>query len=214
MVEQKTLLNVVEAAERRRSIRDYQPRPMPEEDLRKILRVAGLAPSAWNIQPWRVTVVRDPERKAKLQEAAFGQRQVGSAPVVLVVWSDMKDAMEHMDEFVHPGMPADRAEDMKATIRRVFGDMGAEAAEQWAQGQTYIFLGYLLLAISSFGYASSPMLGFDPVVRQSLARSSRKRNGPGAGRRGRGRRGGLPPPSAPAGALRQVRLIADRIRSA
>jgi len=168
MVEQKTLLNVVEAAELRRSIRDYQPRPMPEEDLREILRVAGLAPSAWNIQPWRVTVVRDPERKAKLQEAAFGQRQVGSAPVVLVVWSDMKDAMEHMDEFVHPGMPADRAEDMKATIRRVFRDMGAEAAEQWAQGQTYIFLGYLLLAISSFGYASSPMLGFDPVAVKAL----------------------------------------------
>ncbi|MEJ5170196.1 MAG: nitroreductase family protein [Fimbriimonadales bacterium] len=169
MVEQKTLLNVVQAAERRRSIRSYQQRPIPEEDLREILRVAGLAPSAWNIQPWRVTVVRDPELKARLQEAAMGQKQVGSAPAVLVVWSDMKDALDHMDDFVHPGMPAEQAEAMKSTIRSVFDGMGPQATEEWGRGQTYIFVGYLLLAISAMGYASSPMLGFDPqAVKQLL----------------------------------------------
>ncbi|MCX7801247.1 MAG: nitroreductase family protein [Fimbriimonadales bacterium] len=168
MVDQKTLLNIVQAAERRRSIRSYQDRPIPESDLREILRVAGLAPSAWNIQPWRVTVVRDPELKARLQEAAYGQRQVGSAPAVLVVWSDMRGAFEHMDEFVHPGMSPEQGEAMKAQIREAFSSLSPESLEEWGKGQTYIFLGYLLLAIASFGYASSPMLGFDPAAVKRL----------------------------------------------
>src|SRR5919202_6994099 len=82
-------LTVQEAAETRHSIRRYTDDPVPEEDLREILRLVGLAPSAWNLQPWRFVVVRDAELKRKLREAAHGQHQVSAAPVVLVLYSDM-----------------------------------------------------------------------------------------------------------------------------
>ena len=40
---------------------------------------------------------------------------------------------------------------------------------QWGAGQGYIELGYLLLAEYSLGYATSPMLGFDPAkVKEAL----------------------------------------------
>ena len=50
----------------RRSIRRYQPEPVPEEMLRRILEAAIWAPSAHNRQPWRLVVLTDPARREAL----------------------------------------------------------------------------------------------------------------------------------------------------
>ena len=44
-------LTVTDAAQARRSVRKYEAAPIPDADLHEILRLAGLAPSAWNLQP-------------------------------------------------------------------------------------------------------------------------------------------------------------------
>ena len=154
------LLSVTDAAESRRSIRAFQPDPVPEADLREILRVAGLAPSAFNVQPWRWVVVRDPALKATLAEAAYGQKQVSGAPALLVLYSDMGDVLAHAEETVHPGMAA-RREAVAASLRGQWAERGEAERESWGAGQSYIALGFLLLAAQSLGYATSPMLGFD-----------------------------------------------------
>src|SRR5690349_2104694 len=82
-------LSVPAAIEARRSVRKYKPLPIPDEDLERILALTGLAPSAFNVQPWRFVVVRDPAVKAQLQQAAYNQPQVGAAPAVIVLYSDM-----------------------------------------------------------------------------------------------------------------------------
>lgn len=48
---------VFEAARTRRSIRAYQPDPVPSETLREIVALGRHAPSGSNIQPWRVHVL-------------------------------------------------------------------------------------------------------------------------------------------------------------
>ena len=154
-------LTVQEAAETRRSIRRYTHDPVPREDLEEILRLVGLAPSAWNIQPWRFVVVQDPEVKQKLSEAAHGQRQVSSAPVVLVLYSDMRDALANLDEVVHSGVPAERRERTIQGIRAAFASKSEAEREAWGAGQSYIALGYLLLLARSTGYDTSAMLGFE-----------------------------------------------------
>lgn len=155
------LLTVREAAEARRSIRAYEPGPMPAEDLREILRVTSLAPSAFNLQPWRFVVVETPEAKEVLAGAAFNQRQVRSAPAVLVLYTDMKDTLEHVDEVMHPGMPAPQRAASRDTILKMFAARTDEAREQWGAEQGNIALGYLLLAAEAHGYQTSPMAGFD-----------------------------------------------------
>jgi len=45
---------------RRRSVRLYQKRPVPEYLVRRILEAGRFAPSAGNGQPWKFIVVRDP----------------------------------------------------------------------------------------------------------------------------------------------------------
>lgn len=155
-------LGVPEAAAQRRSIRQYQPGEIPEADLREILRLVSLAPSANNLQPWRFVVVRDSELKAQLFEAAYRQPQVAAAPAVIVLYTDMKDALSNVDEILHPGLPEDRRAATRERLLASFGAMSEADRETWGAGQGNIALGYLMLVAQSLGYATSAMLGFEP----------------------------------------------------
>ena len=57
-------------ARRRRSLRDFSARPIPEGVLEDCLRIAGTAPNGANIQPWHFAVIRDLERKQRIRVAA------------------------------------------------------------------------------------------------------------------------------------------------
>lgn len=168
MIAATSVLSVTEAAARRRSIRSFEAAPIPREHLTQILDVVRLAPSAYNIQPWRFVVVESPELKAKLAAAAYNQRQVLSAPTALVLYTNMAESLERVDELLHPGMDDAQKDAVRATIQKNFGSMTADAQETWAAAQGNIALGYLLLAIESHGYQSSPMLGFDPEQVKTL----------------------------------------------
>jgi len=80
-----------------------------------------------------------------------------------VLYTDMKDVLENVDEIMHPGIPADKRAEGAASFRASWASKSDAEREQWGAGQGYIALGYLLLAASSLGYATSPMLGFDPA---------------------------------------------------
>lgn len=71
----------------RKSIRNFSDRPVEESDILRILKAGVRAPSAGNIQPWRFTVVRSREAKARL-ENSLGQRWAAAAPVAIVVALD------------------------------------------------------------------------------------------------------------------------------
>ncbi len=71
----------------RRSIRNYEKKDVEEEQLLQVLEAARMAPSANNRQDWRFVVVRDPEKRRRLAEAANGQKFVAEAPVVIACCS-------------------------------------------------------------------------------------------------------------------------------
>lgn len=53
----------------RRSIRRYQPAPVPPAVLHRLLTAAAWAPSSHNRQPWRFVLLTAPAGKARLAEA-------------------------------------------------------------------------------------------------------------------------------------------------
>ncbi|TNE43220.1 MAG: nitroreductase family protein [Deltaproteobacteria bacterium] len=55
---------------RRRTVRDYAPRPVPQDIIANCIKAAGTAPSGANLQPWHFVAVSDPELKRKIREAA------------------------------------------------------------------------------------------------------------------------------------------------
>ena len=56
----------------RRSIRNYSPDPVSDEDLDMILEAARQAPSGENAQPWRFIIVKDESTRHKLGMLAGG----------------------------------------------------------------------------------------------------------------------------------------------
>ncbi len=55
---------------RRRSVREFSSRPVPEEVIKNAILAAGTSPSGANMQPWHFAVVTDPETKKRIREGA------------------------------------------------------------------------------------------------------------------------------------------------
>lgn len=55
---------------RRRTVRDFDTRPVPREVIEHCLLAAGTAPSGANQQPWFFSVIADPARKQRIRLAA------------------------------------------------------------------------------------------------------------------------------------------------
>ncbi len=69
--------------QRRRSVRDFSPRPVPRDVVEACLLAAGTAPSGANQQPWFFSVITDPLRKQRIRVAAEAEERAfyaGRAP--------------------------------------------------------------------------------------------------------------------------------------
>jgi nitroreductase len=77
-------MEFMEVVRRRRSIRKYIPKDIPEHQLATILEAARLAPSGGNRQPWKFIVIRDNEMKAKVAAACSNQLWMSDASVIIV----------------------------------------------------------------------------------------------------------------------------------
>lgn len=80
--------DVIEAILERRSVRKFKKDPVPHATIGRIMDAAIHAPSAGNLQPWQFYVVMKEELRAALSSAAFNQKSVLDAPVVVVVCAD------------------------------------------------------------------------------------------------------------------------------
>jgi len=60
---------------RRRSVREFDDRPVPMEVIEQCLLAAGTAPSGANQQPWHFSVITDPNKKCEIREAAEAEER-------------------------------------------------------------------------------------------------------------------------------------------
>lgn len=85
--------------ESRRSVRVYDGTLIPETVMRECLRMAMLAPSSSNLQPWEFYWVRSPEKRARLVEACLSQPAAKTAAELVVcvarrgTWRKMRGLM-------------------------------------------------------------------------------------------------------------------------
>lgn len=86
-------MTVYEAIETRKSIREYEKRPVDREALARVLEAGRLAPTARCSNATRFVVVDDPELLKKVQAACMGQPVMGKAPMALIVCSDSTRVM-------------------------------------------------------------------------------------------------------------------------
>lgn len=77
-------MDLYDAIRTRRSVRAYADRPVEADALARVLEAGRLAPSARNLQSWKLVVVRDAATRQALAEAAE-QAFVAQAPVAVAV---------------------------------------------------------------------------------------------------------------------------------
>ena len=77
-----------ELIEERHSVRAFEEREVERARLATVLHAARRAPSAGNLQAYRVAVARTPSLRRRLARAALDQDFVAQAPVILVFLAD------------------------------------------------------------------------------------------------------------------------------
>jgi nitroreductase len=90
-------MDVVEAIDARRSVREYEKRPIPLDILGELLDSARKAPSANNRQSWDIVVITDRELLTQTVSVAGGQRFVGECSAFLVGVIDPDEAFSTVD---------------------------------------------------------------------------------------------------------------------
>jgi nitroreductase len=80
-------MDVAQAIRSRYSCRNYHDKPLEKEKLRAVLEAARQAPSAKNLQDWRLVVVTDAQTKKKIAAAANNQTFLENAGAIIVACS-------------------------------------------------------------------------------------------------------------------------------
>jgi nitroreductase len=77
----------------RRSIREFSTDPVPDDILEMLVASAAVAPSGANRQPWRFVVVRDPEVKRRIREAAEKEEKLSYEQRMPDAWLEALDPL-------------------------------------------------------------------------------------------------------------------------
>jgi nitroreductase len=114
-----------------------------------------------------VIVIEDQELKERLVPACYGQPQLkdSSAVLVFAVWDtiDEKSVEDYINNISDQrNIPVDKFDDLKNMMMGTINNMSEEQKTIWAQKQTYIGLGFSLVASAVEGVDSTPMEGFIP----------------------------------------------------
>jgi nitroreductase len=81
-------MELLEAIKTRRSIRQFQDRPVSEEQIMAIIEAAMLAPSAGNQQPWHFIIISDRIKLDAIPSFHPYSKMVLQAPVAILICGD------------------------------------------------------------------------------------------------------------------------------
>lgn len=90
-------MNVLEAIKKRRTIRKFKSKPVPEEIVLEIVKAGQRAPSACSLQTYSIIWVKDEEKRRALWEACGKQPFILEAPVTLTICADVKKLIDIMN---------------------------------------------------------------------------------------------------------------------
>lgn len=153
-------MTVTEAIDTRRSVKHYDPEHvMPEEDLQELIRLTKLAPSSFNMQNYRLVVVRDPELRKQLRAVAWDQAQVTDASVLFIMCADL--SAHEADPALYWGHAPQAVQDILGPALKPFYDGKPELTRDEGIRSSALAGMTLMLAAKGMGYASCPMVGFD-----------------------------------------------------
>ncbi len=160
-------MDVREAIQERRSINFFEPgMELADEKIRELIELAKLAPSSMNLQPWRIIVVKDPERKKVLRQCSNNQPKVEEASAVLIMVADPGSLEGTIDtvlqSWVDLGyMKPEMVETYKGMAGGLYGEEDSLKRKFFAVKNTSLLAMNIMIAAKGLGLQTHPMDGFD-----------------------------------------------------
>lgn len=146
-------MDVETAIRTRRSIKVFDPsHRIGEGETAKLIELATLSPTAFNLQHWRFVVVRDPLVRFQLRQVAYGQAAVTDAALLIAVCADVKAWDRDPDRCWSDADPVER-ERMVTAIRRFYAP-DPQLQRDEAMRSCGLAAQTLMLAATALGYGS------------------------------------------------------------
>lgn len=148
----------------RTSIRHYDPNVViSKEKLKELLKIAGKAPSAWNLQHWHFVVFHSQTAKERLLPIANHQQQIVDSSAVVAVLGDLQANQKTNDVYQPLVDEGHMTEEIKKTlagqIERAYQNQ--QFARDAAFTNASLGAMQLILAAKAEGYDTCPIGGFD-----------------------------------------------------
>lgn len=138
------------------------------EDLATLKEAIQLSASSYGLQLYKVIIVENPELRAQLQPASWGQTQIVDASHLFVFANQTSVNEADIDNYINNvaatrNLPVDALAGYADFMKGSIGNMPEEVKSIWTSKQTYIALGNLLNAAAELKIDVTPMEGFVPA---------------------------------------------------
>jgi nitroreductase len=154
----------------RHSVRYFDPSySLSEQEIKDLLKLAGSAPSSWNLQHWKFVVINTAEAKERLLPIARNQKQVVDASVTIAVLGDL-EANRNAEAVYRPIVQAGLEDTyagyasypiMIGQIESAYGHAAPTYRRDEAIRNASLAAMQLMLAAKAKGFDSGPMVGFN-----------------------------------------------------
>lgn len=139
-----------------------------QEDLDFLKEAIRLSTSSYGLQAYKILIVENPEIRAKLLPASWGQTQIVDASHLIVFANYTKIDAKDIDTYFETisetrNVPLDALSGYKEFMSGSILGKTSEEINVWNQKQTYLALGNLLNAAAELKVDVCPMEGFVPA---------------------------------------------------
>ena len=153
-------MNVTDAIVKRRAIKAYDANhKMTEDEITKLMSLAMLSPTAFNIQNWRFVLVTDPALRQEVRKASWDQAQVTDASLLIVLTADLKSWEKSPSRYWKNAPQA--AQDILIPMIGQYYTGREQVQRDEAMRSCGMAAQTIMLAAKEMGYDTCPMDGFD-----------------------------------------------------
>ena len=160
--------NYLENMKTRRSVRDFSNQTIPIDVIKNIVKSASSAPSGANKQPWKFCIVKDPELKKKIREAAEAEEQENYDHRFPTEW------LEELNQFGTDWHKEflEEAPYLIVIFKQVYDLKGEKQTKNYYVNESVgIAVGFLLTAIHNAGlvaltHTPSPMRFLEKILKR------------------------------------------------
>ncbi|MBP4142267.1 NAD(P)H-dependent oxidoreductase [Flavobacterium sp. I-SCBP12n] len=144
------------------------------EEIAILKEAIRLSSSSYGLQPYKIIIVENPELRAQLQPAAWGQSQIVDASHIIIFANELNFGVTGIDSYFKNVSETRNVtlESMKGYIdfmKKTITALSEDEKNNWSAKQTYLALGNLLNAAADLKIDVTPMEGFVPAqVNQAL----------------------------------------------